>query len=115
MKVTCTEQLRKEVQTESLEEYQKYVAVVSDEMKIKEGIVYNKHECKIIEFVNLGAVNSTLVSFEQSVNEETTSVATQMLVFKVRGLIFIKLNFPYAQYPTHSITADYLFPIAWEW
>ena len=114
VKVTCTEQLRKEVQTESLEEYQKYVAVVSDEMKIKEGIVYNKHECKIIEFVNLGAVNSTLVSFEQSVNEETTSVATQMLVFKVRGLIFIKLNFPYAQYPTHSITADYLFPIAWE-
>ena len=59
-------------------------------------------------------MNSTLVSFEQSVNEETTSVATQMLVFKVRGLVFIKLNFPYAQYPTHSITADYLFPIAWE-
>ena len=35
----------------------------------------------------------------------------------VRG-IFIKLNFPYAQYPTCicGITADYmyLFPIAWE-
>ena len=46
---------------ESLEEYQKYVAVVFDEMKIKGGIVYNKHECKIVGFVNLGAVNSTLI------------------------------------------------------
>ena len=46
---------------ESLEEYQKYVAVVFDEMKIKGGIVYNKHECKIVGFVNLGAVNSTFI------------------------------------------------------
>ena len=36
-----------------------------------------------------------------------------MLVFIVQGL-FIKLNFPYAQYPTDDITADCLFPIAWE-
>ena len=53
------------------------------------------------------------MSFEQSVNEDTTSVATQMLVFIVQGLL-IKLNFPYAQYPTDGITADCLFPIAWE-
>ena len=98
---------------ESLEEHQKYVAVVFDEMKIKEGIVYDKNECKIVGFVDLGAVNNTLMSFEQTVNEDTTSVATQILVFMVRGL-FIKLSFPYAQYPTHGITADYLFPIAWE-
>ena len=98
---------------ESLEEYQKYVAIVFDEMKIKEGIVYDKHESKIVGFVNLGAVNNTLMSFEQSVNEDKIPVATQMLVFMVWGL-FIKLNFPYAQYPTHGITADYSFPIAWE-
>ena len=113
IQVKVTEQLRKEVQMESLEEHQKYVAVVFDEMKIKEGIVYDKNECKIVGFVDLGAVNNTLMSFEQTVNEDTTSVATQILVFMVRGL-FIKLSFPYAQYPTHGITADYLFPIAWE-
>jgi len=31
----------------------------------------------------------------------------------VRG-VFIKLNIPYAQYPTTCLTADVLYPIAWE-
>ena len=39
--------------------------------------------------------------------------AKDMLVFMVRGL-FIKLNFPYAQYPTRGIAADCLFPVVWE-
>ena len=92
---------------------QKYVAVVFDEMKIKEGIVYDKYECRIIGFVDLGVVNNTLLSFEHSSTNDTPQVAKEMLVFMVRG-VFIKLNFPYAQYPTCGITADYLFPIAWE-
>ena len=49
----CTSHTHKAL-IESLEEY---VAVVFDEMKIKEGIVYDKHECKIVGFVNLGALN----------------------------------------------------------
>ena len=69
---------------ESLEEYQKYVEVF-DEMKIKEVAVYDKNESKIVGFVTLA-----LMSFEQSVNEDTIPVATQVLVFMVRGL-FIKL------------------------
>ena len=36
-----TDQLMKEA---NIEEWQKYVAVVFDEMKIKEGIVYNNRE-----------------------------------------------------------------------
>jgi len=36
-----------------------------------------------------------------------------ILTFMVRGL-FIHLRFPYAYYPTGRITADLLFPIAWE-
>ena len=40
-------------------------------------------------------------------------VAKQMLTFMVRGL-FIKLQFPYAQYPTSGITAELLFPLVWE-
>jgi hypothetical protein len=101
----------------SLEDYQKYVSLVFDEVKIKEGMIYDKHDCRIIGFVDLGGVNSSLESFEQSLSEPSNpvapSVAKQMLVFMVRGL-FIKLCFPYAQYPTQGITADKLFPVAWE-
>jgi len=105
----------KEVQMETLEDWQKYVAVIFDEMKIKEGIVFDKHECKIIGFVDLGTVNNALCSFEQAISDpnDRPHVAKDMLVFMVRG-IFIKLNFPYAQYPTRGIAADCLLPIVWE-
>ena len=43
-----TKQLVPEVNIDSLEDWQKYVALVFDEVKIKEGIVYNKHDCRII-------------------------------------------------------------------
>ena len=38
----------KEAKIETLKEWQKQVAVVFDEMKVKEGIVYDKHECMVI-------------------------------------------------------------------
>lgn len=109
-----TDQLMKEVNIDSLEEWQKYVAVVFDEMKIKEGIVYNKHECRVIGFVNFGNTNNDLLAFERSLNQDSDlPVASHMLVFLVRG-VFIRLKFPYAQYPTNSLTSDVLYPLAWE-
>ena len=86
-----------------------------DEVKIKEGIVYSKHDCNIVGFVDLRPVNNTLLNFESSLSdpEPITPVAKQMLTFMVRGL-FIKLHFPYAHYPTSGITADLLFLLAWE-
>lgn len=113
-----TDQLLSNVKMSGLEDYQKYVSVVFDEVKIKEGMIYDKHDCRIIGFVDLGGVNSSLESFERSLSQNSesvtpSSVAKQMLVFMVRGL-FIKLCFPYAQYPTRGITADSLFPVAWE-
>ena len=102
---------------DNLKDYEKHISVVFDEMKIKEGLVYNKNEGRIVGFVDLGAVNNTLVSFEQSLTQSTTHarlpIAKHMLVFMVRGL-FMSLKFPYAQYPTSDLTADSLFPLAWD-
>ena len=64
-----TQQLMSEVRIDSLEDWQKYVALVFDEVKIKEGIVYNKHDCRIIGFVDLGPVNNTLLNFENSLSD----------------------------------------------
>ena len=116
-----TEQLISETNFDDLEEWQKFVGIIFDEMKIKEGLVYDKHECKIKGFIDLGDINNHLMIFENSITDtsnhnsstNTLPIAKQMLTFMVRG-IFIKLNFPYAQYPTVGITAEQLFPIAWE-
>ena len=103
-------ELMSEVNIHSLEYWQKYVALVFGEVKIKEGIVYSKHDCKIVGFVDLGPVNNTLLNFESSLSdpEPITSVANQMLTYVVRGL-FIKLHFPYVIQQVES-----LFPLAWE-
>ena len=112
-----TRQLLSEAKMDTLEDYQKYVALMFDEMKIKEGIVYDKHECKVVGFVDVGSVNNKLHLFEQSLaddgEEATNSIAKHMLVFMVRG-VFINLQFPYAQYPTTDLSADILFPLVWE-
>ena len=101
------------------EEKDKYVVLVLDEMKIREDLVFDKHSCRLIGFVNLGDVNDSLDKFEQQcqngerrvISEE--SVATHMLVFMIRGL-FTNLEFVFAQFPTHGVTGDSLFPIVWE-
>ena len=52
IQVDVTNQLRSETRIDDLEDWQKYVTLVFDEVKIKERIVYNKHDCKIVGFID---------------------------------------------------------------
>ena len=62
-----TQQLADEVQLDDLNEWQKYVGVAFDEVKIKEGIVYDKHNCKVVGFVSIGNANDDcLAELERS-------------------------------------------------
>ena len=93
-----------------------HVAVVFDEVKVKEGIVYDKHSCRVLGFVDMGDINNQLLGFERSLegtNDLQETVAKQMLVFMVRG-IFASVDFPYAQYTTRGISGDQLYPVVWE-
>ncbi len=99
------------------EEKDKYMVLVLDEMKVREDLVFDKHSCRLIGFVNLGEINQTLDKFkrqcksgEQVINDE--SVATHMLAFMIRGL-FTSLEFV-AQFPTHGLRGESLFPIVWK-
>jgi len=95
-------------------ESNKFMALLLDEVKIKEGIVYDKHSVKILGFVDLGELNNCLRDFEQQCKGEyLPDVAKGMLVLMVVG-VFIPLEFPYAQFPVKTITGESLFPIVWE-
>ena len=89
----------------SLPEFQKYVCLVFDEVKIKEDLVYDKNTAEIIGFTNLGDINNQLLELERSETGSQCPLATNMLVFMVRGL-FLKLEFPYAQFPCASLSGD---------
>ena len=80
-------------------------------MNVKEGIVYDKHECQVVGIVNLGGENNQLLNFERHL-QGAADVAKEVLVFMVRG-IFTRLTSPYAQSPTAGISADLQFPLLW--
>ena len=80
---------------DKLEDWQKYVAVCFDEVKVKEGIVFDKHECRVVGFVDFGDVNNAISEYERSLdgNSPALELAKQMLVFMVRG-VFFQIVFP---------------------
>ena len=105
------QQLLDEINGVHLSESKKYVALIIDEMKFKEGLVNNKHSGKVIGFTDLGDINNELLQLEN--NTEHPPIATHVLVLMVRG-IFFKMESPYAHFGTDGISADMLFPIVWE-
>ena len=52
------------------EEKDKYVVLVFDEMKIREDLVFDKHSCELLGFVNLGEINNILTEFERQCKGE---------------------------------------------
>lgn len=107
-------QLVEEAKLAEIPEYQKYVALVFDEVKVKEDLVYNKHSGEVIGFVDITDINMHLKAFERSCDKVTVpqELASHMSVFMVRGL-FSSLSFPYAQFPCATASADVLHPIVW--
>ena len=62
----------------TIPEFQKYVCLLFDEVRIKEDLVYDKHTCRIIGFINLGDVNNQLIRFQRFVTFSTSSSTVSM-------------------------------------
>ena len=106
-------QLCREAKLDSIPDYQKYVCLVFDEVKVKEDLVYDKHSVSLLGFVQMGDVNDHLSKFENKLLETTKpQLATHMLTFMVSGILS-DLEFPYVSFPCSSITGDQLYSIVW--
>lgn len=59
-----------------------YVALVMDEVHVREDLVYDKYTGKLVGFVNLGDMNNHLLAFESALagNSSTCPLAKSMLV-----------------------------------
>ena len=82
-----TQQFLTAIKYDTLEDHQKNVSVIFDEMKVKEDLVYNKHQYKVVGFGDVGAINNTLQMYEQTLTDPHQSmqpvIAKHMLVFMV--------------------------------
>ena len=105
------QQLLQEAKIGSLPENRRFVSLIIDEMKVKEGLVYNKHSGQMIGFTDLGNVNNELLKLEHGTDHPP--IANHVLTLMVRGILF-KMEFPYAHFATQGVTADFLYPIVWE-
>lgn len=109
-------QLMKAGNVESCPQWHKLVVLLLDEMYIKEDLVYDKHTGKMIGFVDLGETNNHLLAYEKALEEDTTTaegLATSVFVIMVKGL-FTPLRYPYAHFPSSTLTGNLLFEPFWE-
>ena len=108
------EQMARDVKLDKIE-WQKFVCLAYDEMKIKEGLVYNKYTDQLVGFVALDDVNDHILEFEHACRSpdcttQKPDLATHMLVLLVQG-IFTGLKFPLAQFATMNVASHQLYPI----
>eukprot|EP00731_Ephydatia_muelleri_P023298 Em0015g881a len=107
--------LRNAVNVESCPEREKYVAILIDEMHVREDLVFDRWNGNLVGFANLGETNNHLMQLESALTDGNTapSQAKTMVVFMIRGL-FTKLQFPYAQFPCCALKGDQLYDPFWE-
>ncbi len=114
---TLDEQLVANSNVSTLEPFQKHVSLIGDEMYIKEGLVYNKHNGELIGYRDLGDINNHLLQLEKEYQNQnhvqSQQFASTMMVVMVRGL-FTSFIFPYASFPTSNLTGEQLVPIFYE-
>ena len=84
------------------------IAVIMDEMKIQENLVFDKTSVELIGFVGLG---DPLTNFANV--DEYTPVASHALAFLVRGLC-TNLKNVVAYYFTGNVTSFQLMPLFWK-
>ena len=56
--VDVDKRLCEQSQLDRCPEYQKYVCLLYDEVKVREGLLYDKHSFRMIGFVDVGDINN---------------------------------------------------------
>ena len=106
--------LYEELGVEDMDENNKNVSLLFDEMKIQSELVYSKSTGKLIGFVELGSLDGEIDKLEQCCSGKTKEkeLATSVLAFMVRG-IYSNYQFTFAYFPTKSLSCEKIFPLAW--
>ena len=109
------EKARKVMVQEGLSTEDKQFALIMDEMKIKQGLVYRKHTGELVGFCDLGTVNQELEELANESNHNPTpKLAEQMLTFMIRPIFRPSLSFMIASYASLCLSGEKLYAPVWE-
>ena len=112
-----SQQLYREAKIDSIPDYQKYLCLVFDEVKVKEDLVYyyyDKHSAELLGFVKIRDINDHLSKFKEndSTHIAKPHLATHILTFMVSGILS-NLEFLYVSFPCTSVSGDELYSFVW--
>ena len=62
----------------NFEEYKIHVILLLDEMHIREDLFFGKNTGTLVSFVNLGDINSHLLNYERSLQQDTTPTCPRL-------------------------------------
>ena len=101
------EELKAALDTE-LSSHPKLVTLSMDEMKIKSGLVFNKHSGSLVGFVDLGSVNEDIEAVLGDGTENEKKLADHAFVFMARAVFKPTLSIPIAHYFSQSLSGMFL-------
>ena len=87
---------------------ERFVAILFDEMKIQEDLVWDKHTGEPIGFVDLGDIDTNYAALQ-----DVQQLATHVLVFLIKS-VANPLSFSLATFATTGATSYQIFPIFWK-
>ena len=103
-----------DVKFTELKEFEKHIILLSDEMKIKSGLLYSKSSGTIIGFTELGDINEELNEFDRAINgvNQEKKLASHVLCVMARGL-FKHINYPLGYLSSCGFDSAQLLPVLW--
>lgn len=99
----------------SCADYEKNVALVWDEMRIKSGLVLSRGTGDLIGFVQADEFSTSMDNLANfgAESQEDDQLATHIMVFMVDGLM-CHANIPFLWFPSVGFTATELYGSVWE-
>ncbi|XP_046553262.1 uncharacterized protein LOC124262759 [Haliotis rubra] len=95
------------------EEWKSYVGILQDEIKVSEGLVYDKKSGELVGYVELDKTGNDISNMENLLIDSDPKLAKSILVVMVRG-ITTSLKYPFFCLATDGITSATLYPPIWE-
>ena len=87
---------------------EKFVALLRDEMKIQENLVWDKDNGKLIGYVDVGEIDLNYATLSK-----VTTVASHVLAFLIHSIVN-PVKFSVANFATDGISASQMFPLLWK-
>ena len=98
LNIDVISRLVQQAKLDEIDEFDKNVSLIFDEMKIKSGLVFSKETVKLVGFCEMGEINDEIEKFSKAMESQAAAekqslepgsdrnIAKYVIVFMMRGI-----------------------------